>query len=150
MQSLGCWFYESNGTMTNKSSFDLDFGYGRKGEQLVDELLTGGRTVEVKRDRKWAKTNNLYIETECYFKKIEAWAPSGLMVTEAAYWAFVLEESTLIVPIDALKYAVKEFGREIECNIPPNLSKGKLITVDDLMSATRLHKKAKADELATH
>ena len=40
--------------MTNKSSFDLDFGYGRKGEQLVDELLTGGRTVEVKRDRKWA------------------------------------------------------------------------------------------------
>jgi hypothetical protein len=34
--------------MTNKSSFDLDFGYGRKGEQLVDELLTGGRTVEVR------------------------------------------------------------------------------------------------------
>jgi hypothetical protein len=64
--------------MTNKSSFDLDFGYGRKGEQLVDELLTGGRTVEVKRDRKWAKTNNLYIETECFFKKIEDWAPSGL------------------------------------------------------------------------
>ena len=108
--------------MTNKSSFDLDFGYGRKGEQLVDELLTGGRTVEVKRDRKWAKTNNLYIETECFFKKIEDWAPSGLGVTEASYWAFVLEESTLIVPTDALRYAVKEFGREITCNIPPNHS----------------------------
>ena len=25
--------------MANKSSFDLDFGYGRKGEQLVDELV---------------------------------------------------------------------------------------------------------------
>ena len=99
--------------MTSKSSFDLDFGYGRKGEQLVDELLTGGRTVEVKRDRKWAKTNNLYIETECFFKKIEDWAPSGLGVTEAAYWAFVLEESTLIVPTDALRWCVKEFGREI-------------------------------------
>jgi hypothetical protein len=136
--------------MTNKSSFDLDFGYGRKGEQLVDELLTGGHTVEVKRDRKWAKTNNLYIETECFFKKIEDWAPSGLGVTEAAYWAFVLEESTLIVPTDALRYAVKEFGREITCNIPPNLSKGFLITVDDLMSATRLYKRAKADELATN
>ena len=35
--------------MTNKSSFDLDFGYGRKGEKLVEELLTGGKTVEVKR-----------------------------------------------------------------------------------------------------
>ena len=134
--------------MTNKSSFDLDFGYGRKGEQLVDELLTGGRTVEVKRDRKWAKTNNLYIETECFFKKIDDWAPSGLGVTEASYWAFVLEESTLIVPTDALRYAVKELGRVIQCNIPPNISKGYLITVDDLMSATRLYKKAMANELA--
>jgi len=33
--------------VASKSSFDLDFGYGRKGEQLVDELLTGGKTVEV-------------------------------------------------------------------------------------------------------
>ena len=126
--------------MATKSSFDLDFGFGRKGEQLVDELLTGGRTVEVKRDRKWFKTNNLYIETECYFQKTSAWAASGLGVTEAAYWAFVLQESTLIVPIDVLRYAVKEFGREISCFIPPNQSKGFLITVDDLMTATRKYK----------
>jgi hypothetical protein len=126
--------------VAKNSSFDLDFGYGRKGEQLVDELLTGGRTVEVKRDRKWFKTNNLYIETECYFVKTEAWAPSGLGVTEAAYWAFVLQESTLIVPTDVLRFAVKEYGREIKCEIPPNLSKGYLITVDDLMTATRKYK----------
>jgi hypothetical protein len=126
--------------VATKSSFDLDFGFGRKGEQLVDELLTGGRTVEVKRDRKWFKTNNLYIETECYFQKTSAWAASGLGVTEAAYWAFVLQESTLIVPTDALRYAVKEFGREISCFIPPNQSKGFLITVDDLMTATRKYK----------
>ena len=62
--------------MAKNSSFDLDFGYGRKGEQLVDELLTGKRTVEVKRDRKWFKTNNLYIETECYFLKTQAWESS--------------------------------------------------------------------------
>jgi hypothetical protein len=126
--------------MASKSSFDLDFGYGRKGEQLVDELLTGNLTVEVKRDRKWFKTNNLYIETECFFQKAGDWAPSGLGVTEAGYWAFVLQESTLIVPIDVLRYAVKEFGREISCFIPPNQSKGFLITVDDLMTATRKYK----------
>jgi hypothetical protein len=126
--------------MAKNSSFDLDFGYGRKGEQLVDELLTGGMTVEVKRDRKWFKTNNLYIETECYFLKTKEWASSGLGVTEAAYWAFVLQESTLIVPTDVLRFAVKEFGREITCQIPPNLSKGYLITVDDLMTATRKYK----------
>ena len=128
--------------MATKSSFDLDFGYGRKGEQLVDELLTGGRTVEVKRDRKWFKTNNLYIETECFFQKVGDWAASGLGVTEASYWAFVLEESTLIIPTNVLRWCVKEFGREITCNIQPNISKGYLITVDDLMSATRLYNKA--------
>ena len=73
--------------MASKSSFDLDFGYGRKGEQLVDDLLTGNLTVEVKRDRKWFKTNNLYIETECFFQKAGDWAPSGLGVTEAGYWS---------------------------------------------------------------
>ncbi len=31
-----------------KSSFDLDFSYGREGEQLVEQLLTNGKTVEVK------------------------------------------------------------------------------------------------------
>jgi hypothetical protein len=103
-------------------------------------LLTGGRTVEVKRDRKWFKTNNLYIETECFFQKVGDWGASGLGVTEAAYWAFVLQESTLIVPTDVLRYAVKEFGREISCFIPPNQSKGFLITVDDLMTATRKYK----------
>jgi len=126
--------------VASKSSFDLDFGYGRKGEQLVDELLTGGKTVEVKRDRKWFITNNLYIETECFFQKTKEWAPSGLGITEAAYWAFVLQDSTLIVLTEVLRYAVKHYGREISCYIPPNQSKGFLITVDDLMTATRKYK----------
>ena len=52
--------------MAKNSSFDIDFGYGRKGEQLVEELLTGGRTVEVKRDRKWWITNNIYIYDDPY------------------------------------------------------------------------------------
>jgi len=77
--------------MVKNSSFDLDFGYGRKGEQLVEALLTEGKTVEVKRDRKWWATNNIYIEVECWFNKSKSWEPSGLMVTTAEYWAFVLE-----------------------------------------------------------
>lgn len=123
--------------MAKNSAFDLDFSFGRKGETLVEELLTGGYTVEVKRDRKWAVTNNLYIETQCYFLKSKAWEPSGLSVTEAEYYAFVLEGSTLIVPTNTLRFAVAEFGRNITCDIPPNKSSGYLITVDDLMSATR-------------
>ena len=131
--------------MVKNSSFDLDFGYGRKGETLVEELLTGGRTVEVKRDRKWWITNNLYIEVECWFNKSKAWEPSRLSVTEAAYWAFVLEQSTVIVPTHILKKGVLELGREISCEVPPNKSKGFLITVEDLLTMTRKYKNEKVD-----
>jgi hypothetical protein len=124
--------------MAGNSSFDLDLKFGVEGESLVSELLTGGKTVEVKRDRKWYKTNNLYIETECYFVGKGDWAPSGLSVTTAYYWAFVLEQSVMIVPTDVLRFAVQEFGREITCDIPPNQSKGYLITVENLLTATRL------------
>lgn len=123
--------------MSNLSSFDLDFSYGREGEQLVEELLTGGKTIEVKRDRKWWSTNNLYVEVECWYMKSQSWEPSGVMVTKAAYWAFVLEGSVLMVPTDNVRYAIKNYGREITCEIPPNRSKGYLITVDDLMNAAR-------------
>lgn len=123
--------------MVKNSSFDLDFGYGRKGEQLVEELLTEGKRIEVKRDRKWWSTNNIYIEVECFFRKSMSWEPSGINVTEAEYWAFVLEKSVIMVPTDHVRYAVQHRGREITCEIPPNLSKGFLITVEDLLEAAR-------------
>lgn len=123
--------------MPSKSSFDLDFSYGRKGEQLVEELLTDGKKVEVKRDRKWHLTGNVYIEIECFFTKNNEWAPSGLAVTEAEYWAFVLKRTVLMLPIDVVWYAVKTFGRDITCEIPPNISKGYLVKVVDLIEATK-------------
>jgi hypothetical protein len=43
-------------------------------------------------------------------------------------------------------YAVQEFGREITCDIPPNKSKGYLITVDDLLMAMRKLKNEKAEQ----
>jgi len=124
--------------MTNKSSFDLDFSYGRKGEQLVEELLTEGKRIEVKRDRKWHLTGNVYIEVECFFTKDNAWAPSGLAITEAEYWAFVLKKTVIMLPTTVLWHAVKTFGRDITCEIPPNLSRGYLVKVIDLIEATKL------------
>ena len=121
--------------MSNLSSFDLDFSYGQSGEKLVEELLTGGKTIEVKRDRKWHATGNLYIETVCWSHNNENWYLSGLSSTKAAYWAFVLEGATLIVPTEVLKQAVTARGRAITCNIPPNPSKGYLIKVEDILNA---------------
>jgi len=119
------------------SSFDLDFTYGKEGENLVEQLLTGGKTVEVKRDRKWWSTNNVYIEVECWYLSSQSWEPSGLSVTKADYWAFVLEKGVVMIPTDHLHYTVKNFGRQITCEIPPNRSKGFLITVEDLLTAMR-------------
>jgi len=119
------------------SSFDLDFSYGQAGENLVEELLTSGKTIEVKRDRKWHSTGNVYVEVECWYRRSESWEPSGVMVTKAEYWAFVLEKGVLMIPTDHVLYAIKNFGREITCEIPPNRSKGYLITVDDLLTAMR-------------
>lgn len=119
------------------SSFDLDFSYGKGGENLVEQLLTQGKTVEVKRDRKWWSTNNVYIEVECWYLSSQSWEPSGLSVTKAEYWAFVLEKGVVMIPTDHVNYAVKKFGREITCEIPPNRSKGFLITVEDLLIAMR-------------
>jgi hypothetical protein len=126
--------------MSNLSSFDLDFKFGQYGETLVEELLTDGKTVEVKRDRRWKDTHNVYVETECYFVKRNGWFPSGLMVTEAAYWAFVLEDAVLFIPTDALRYAVKKYGEEISCEIPPNKSKGFLLTVPQILKAVKEYK----------
>ncbi len=120
--------------MTTLSSFDLDFRYGYAGEQLVEELLTSGKTVEVKRDRRWHETGNLYIEFDCWYNSTQSWQPSGISVTKADYWAFVLEESVLMIPTINLVKAVELYGRVINCEIPPNKSRGFLITVNDLLA----------------
>ncbi len=120
--------------MTSLSSFDLDFRYGYAGEQLVEELLTNGKTVEVKRDRRWHETGNLYIEVECWYNSTQSWQASGIAVTEADYWAFVLEESVLMIPTINVIRAINQCGREINCEIPPNKSRGFLITVNDLLA----------------
>jgi hypothetical protein len=123
--------------MTKLSDFDLDYSYGLQGENLVDQLLNGAKTVEVKRDRRWWDTGNIYIEVSCWYNTSQSWEDSGLSVTEAKYWAFVLESGVILVPTNHVKYAVKVFGRAITCDIEPNRSRGYLIKAEDLLTAMR-------------
>ena len=119
------------------SDFDLDFAYGHEGEQLVRELLTGGLTVEVKRDRRWVETGNIYIDTAFYSRSTHNWVESGIMKTKADRWAFVLEKLVIIATIEDVKKAIDTYGRPISNEKEPNPSKGFLITVDDLMAVQR-------------
>jgi hypothetical protein len=123
--------------MTKLSDFDLDYSYGLQGENLVDQLLNGAKTVEVKRDRRWWDTGNIYIEVSCWYNTSQSWEESGLAVTEAKYWAFVLESGVILVPTNHVKYAVKVFGRAITCDIEPNRSRGYLIKAEDLLTAMK-------------
>ena len=104
--------------------------------------------MTVKRDRKWWATGNMYIETECWYNKSQSWEISGISVTKAEYWAFVLEKGVLMVPTNHVKYAIANYGREITCEIPPNRSKGYLVTVENLLSAMKLLRKGNANEIS--
>ena len=119
------------------SDFDLDFAYGHEGEQLVRELLTGGLTVEVKRDRRWIETGNIYIETAFYSRSTHNWIESGVMKTKADRWAFVLENLVIIATIDDVRKAIDKYGRPISNEREPNPSKGFLIKIEDLMAVQR-------------
>lgn len=123
--------------MASRSDFDLDYSFGLGGERLVDELLTGIKTVEVKRDRKWHITGNLYIEIMCWYQGTESWKDSGLTTSTAQYWAFVLNSSVLIVQFEVLVKAVSKYGKRTECNIEPNKSRGYLLSVDNLLQVIK-------------
>lgn len=118
------------------SSWDLDYRDGVAGESKVADLLHID-TVEVKTDRRWIETGNIYIETECYYVNDDAWKPSGINVSKATHWGFVLEDSVVIVPTYRLKESLPDIGKPITCNIQPNPSKGYLITPGGLLECIR-------------
>ena len=118
------------------SNWDLDLRAGELGESRVADLLSLD-TVEVKTDRRWIETGNVYIETECYYVTEGIWKPSGIRVSKATHWAFMLEDSTVIIPLWRLMDAVYDDGRQIACNIPPNPSRGYLITIGQILEHLR-------------
>jgi hypothetical protein len=125
--------------MVKFSDFDLDFRDGKEGEDLVEgvlkDILTG--TIEVKRDMKWIKTGNIYIETECFYQSSGQWEMSGLSVTKATHWAFVLENFVLILPTEDLKEIVDVEGHPISTDIEPNPTRGFLIKIDNIVRKYR-------------
>jgi len=86
--------------MTNK--FDIDLQYGKVREKRLADMLSNDK-IEVKTERDiWKTTGNIAIEYKYKGK------PSGIAVTEAKWWAHVLDDGgetycTLLFPTDKLK-----------------------------------------------
>ena len=120
------------------SDFDLDLKSGQVGETSVASLLSID-TVEVKRDFKWFDTGNLYIEFSCYNVTQSKYVPSGIDITKASHWAFVLGDTVVLTLTDHIKAIIKnkksDFSiREVNNPMPPNPSRGYLIRIEDILS----------------
>ena len=122
--------------MGNLSDWDIDLRFGQDGETYVNNLLTNIETIEVKRDKRWIQTGNLFIETQCWSDKINKWYESGINASKATHWAFVVEGLVVILPIEKLKQVVQTYGRMIEMNRPEYSTNGYLITIEDIFKRT--------------
>jgi hypothetical protein len=120
-----------------QSDWDLDLRDGEAGESKLADLLRMD-TIEVKTDRRWKDTGNLFIEESCFYQGSGQWELSGLSVSKATHWAFIIEGNVIIVSKEHLMNVVMDYGRPIENKQPPNQSKGHLITPEQLINYTRV------------
>jgi len=119
--------------MTKKNpDWDIDLRAGEVGESLVADLLHID-TVEVKTDRRWKETGNIYIEECCFQQSTQEWKASGIIASKATHWAFVLEDTVLIVPRSKVIYVMRKYGKATGTNLQPNPSRGYLIKPEHLL-----------------
>jgi hypothetical protein len=93
--------------------WDIDQEIGSNGELFVADIvasLKDGQSIEVKTDVWAPKSGNVYVEYSCrYFGKYEK---SGISVTTARLWAFVLaSEVAVFTPVDRLKILARYYYR---------------------------------------
>lgn len=120
--------------------FDIDIERGRQGEMFVlgilEALKEGGSRVEVKRDDRSQETGNIYVEYQC--RRRDGWAASGIAVSEAQIWVFVLclGDLAVCVSTERLKQLARvayRRGRVAEETDGSHPTKGVLIRLTDLV-----------------
>ncbi len=130
--------------LNNTNEFDVDLSKGKWGENaLVDILMLNGDLIEVKTDYKWQDTGNIFVETECWYRNDGETKASGLNVSTAQWYAFVLrvrENAPVIkiIPTTLLRMVVEKKGIAMDANqYGENPSKGYLITLKDIEDIMR-------------
>lgn len=123
---------------TYEPRWDINLEQGAQAQiwvaDIAQMLKEGSGSIEVKRDAWMVKTRRLYIEKECL--KRGKWEPSGLQVTEAKLWAFVLgaHPAILIFCTDWLRraeaLASKHPGNAASCNRGSHPTRGTYVYMD--------------------
>ena len=92
-------------------NFDLDLQDGVKGETHLATLLNH-KKIEVKRDFLVSDTGNIVVEFESREN------PSGIITTEADWWAFILDghkfktQQIILIKTERLRWLIEN------CNFP--------------------------------
>lgn len=119
--------------------FDIDLAHGEAAESWVEDLVVGGaKRGEVKSDRMFPKTGNMYVEYECRGRD-GIWRPSGLATTKSELWFHILGDTgvALVISTDRLKAACRQMfrqGRLAEEKDGSNPTKGVLVNVVDFVA----------------
>lgn len=115
--------------------FDFNFSLadGKVAEALVEQLISGELSVEVKRDNRVSDTGNVLVEYAHSGK------PSGITTSESKYWAFVLSgdkyrsEVIIFITLDRLRQLVNLHGKSNALSGIPGNSNFILIPVEKLL-----------------
>ena len=96
-----------SGVFNNDNKFDIDLSKAQIREKELRDIL-GKSKVEVKTDSIWKGSKRLAVEFRCRGK------PSGISVSEAEYYAFILDangytEGIIIVPIEKVKILATKY-----------------------------------------
>lgn len=115
--------------MKYNSDFRYDLRRGQEAEKWLGGILDAN-DIEVKRDFKAKKTKRVFIEYRCSGKE------SGIMTSEADYWAFVLDGGLVIMlPKETVKQitlqAIKK--NKVMPGGDSNRALGALIDIRDLV-----------------
>lgn len=125
------------------SHFDIDMARGAQGELLVLDickmLAAGNGNIEVKRDAWFVHSQRFYVERECQGRD-GVWRKSGIDVTKAKLWAFVMGAHPGIAIFEtawlrrAMELAAKdERNRKAECAYGKNPTRGIYVYISHLI-----------------
>jgi hypothetical protein len=115
------------------SDWDIDLAYGLEGETFLRFLLGNEAKIEVKHDSMAHDTGNVYVETASRGKA------SGLSVTRADYYAFVLDDEfgavsrIVFIPTTKLRLLILNGKRSIVKGGDNKTSRGYLVPLWELV-----------------
>lgn len=128
--------------MAYQPDFDLDLAYGEAAEAHVWGLLNMPQCrVEVKADRRYVDTGNVFVEVAQLPRGATEYKRSGIYVTQANYWAFSIGPAVSIIPTSVIRAVVSnQDGPPIDGGLSgDNPTKGYPISLRALLTISYQH-----------